>query len=483
MRNKQNNFSGIIALTFLLLMLCYNGVAQKDVNRISKEQKLYELSIVWKELSYNFANMDNCPNLDLDSLYREYIPLIQNTKDDWEYCKMTQKFLAHFNNGHTDIYNIPTHLYQYVARPFIKTAYKDNKIIIDNLGEFHTKGLQIGDEIVTINGVNALDFFNEFYVPYICTSNEKNKIHNAMFNTGPAHLLKKNTKITLGIKTDKGIKKVNIFADQGLTNKDNSKNENWLVNNLSVSNEYLFAIDTINDFAYIRLTICNKYFEDFFTEKYPLISKVGNLIVDISHNRGGNITFTNSAVNTLVNQDTIYRYTITGKIHNAYAKGYAAMTMLNPSNSNIENYFEQLSLNYYKGNVFESIRSLIDIDDSYYENPAYERNRYKGKIYVITGNNTVSAGEGFAIELSQGENIMFLGSKTAGAIGNIYPTRLPSGLVFIMNVSKTYDYKNRDISSGFIPDYEYDFSDFYKTNNPNEILSKFIGVINGLEKR
>ena len=48
-------------------------------------------------------------------------------------------------------------------------------------------------------------------------------------------------------------------------------------------------------------------------------------------------------------------------------------------------------------------------------------------------------------------------------------------------MTKTYDYQGNDVSSGFSPHYEYDFSEFYKTKNPNEMLSKFIEVIQNLE--
>src|SRR5690606_35928277 len=91
-------------ISVYLVLLCLSNFAQKkDINRISKEQKVYELSYVWKELSYNFDNMDNCPNVNLDSLYQAYIPIVQNTKNDLAYCKTIERFLAHFNNGHTDI--------------------------------------------------------------------------------------------------------------------------------------------------------------------------------------------------------------------------------------------------------------------------------------------------------------------------------------------------------------------------------------------
>ncbi|MDR2409263.1 MAG: hypothetical protein LBE13_14265, partial [Bacteroidales bacterium] len=453
-------------------------------NKISKEQKIYELSVIWKELSYNFANMDNCHGLDIDSLYQMYIPIVQNTKNDWEYCKVIQRFLAHFNSGHTDIYDIPPYLIPYLARPYIQTTYNNGKIIIENVGEFQTENIQIGDEIVTINGQDALAYFQKFYVPYICTTNEEDKIHKAMFNVGPAHLLPKGTKITLGIKTEKGIKKVNIYANKGLKglgNTGSSKQENWRIHSLTSSDKNYFAIDTLINFAYIRLTACNQDFQDYFAEKYPLISTVNNLIIDISKNKGGSNNFTNSALNLLVDQDTIYSYMMQGKVHNAFGKGYIALVLRMMPDFDIEKYSsEQISaIKYYKGNAFEDIRHFNNFRD--YKNLIDSQNRYKGKIYVIIGRNTLSAGEGFAIQLSQSNNTVLLGAKTAGALGNIYPIHLPSGLVIIMNVVKTYDYQGNDISSGLSPDYEYDFSEFYQTENPNEMLNKFVKIIKKLE--
>jgi len=60
---------------------------------------------------------------------------------------------------------------------------------------------------------------------------------------------------------------------------------------------------------------------------------------------------------------------------------------------------------------------------------------------------------------------------------------LPSGLLVRINTKKTYDFNNQNVSSGFPPDYTYDFSDFYKTSDTNEVLSSFIEVIKELEKK
>ena len=65
----------------------------QELSTIPAEQKAYELSVLWKEMSYNFGNIDNCPGLDIDSLYRAFLPKVTETKDDFEYWKMLQRFI------------------------------------------------------------------------------------------------------------------------------------------------------------------------------------------------------------------------------------------------------------------------------------------------------------------------------------------------------------------------------------------------------
>ena len=87
----------IIKTTLLLLLPLGFLLGQEVPNTLTPEQKAYELSMVWKELSYNFANMEHCQGLNMDSLYAAYIPKIQRTKDDFEHYLTMQEFLAHFH--------------------------------------------------------------------------------------------------------------------------------------------------------------------------------------------------------------------------------------------------------------------------------------------------------------------------------------------------------------------------------------------------
>ena len=92
---------------------------------------------------------------------------------------------------------------------------------------------------------------------------------------------------------------------------------------------------------------------------------------------------------------------------------------------------------------------------------------------MITSSFTASAAESFIVSLTKNPKTIVLGKKTAGATAQPLSVRLPSGMEIRINTCKNYDYKGRDVSSGITPDYEYDFSDIYKTGNPNDWFKKF----------
>ena len=486
--NKQSKFSVIVLGVFFLLALCHKGTAQTGINRISKEQKLYELSVIWKELSYNFANKDNCPNVNMDSLYRTYMTIVQNTKNDWEYCKALQCFLCHFNNGHVACFDIPAYFDDYLGRLLLKTAYKDNKVIVENIGTHNAKKVTIGDEIITVNDMPVMDYLQKEMIPYIAASNENIKIHKAMFGQfGITNRDLKDKKIKIGIKTPNGIKNVTLAYDYHLNplpkdtaiqNKRSYLDTEASTHFISMRNN-LFLEDTVHDFAFIRLTRCDDSFYSFFVENYEKIMQYKHLIVDIHYNEGGSSNASGIAIECLVNNDSIYTYSEKTRVNNALHKAWATTKIMFYEDSEVPDFHKINYYPYYYGTAFEDVfynegiaRSCI-IPDSL---------RYKGKVYVLISEDNGSAGEYFAAMLSQNKDIIFLGKKTIGAFGQPLVIDLPSGMQVMLNTTKTYDFHGRDISSGFPPNYEYDFSEIYKITDPQEMLNKLIEVIKGVEE-
>jgi len=171
-------------------------------------------------------------------------------------------------------------------------------------------------------------------------------------------------------------------------------------------------------------------------------------------------------------------YTEKTRINNALHKAWATTKILFYEDDEVPEYHKLNYYPYYYGTAFDASTydaySLEMIPDSL---------RYKGKIYVLISEDNGSAGEYFAAMLSQNKDITFLGKKTIGAFGQPLIVRLPSGIDVMINTTKTYDFRGQDISSGFPPDYEYDFSEIYKINNPQEMLRKLIEVIKELENK
>ena len=172
-------------------------------------------------------------------------------------------------------------------------------------------------------------------------------------------------------------------------------------------------------------------------------------------------------------------YTEKTRVNHALHKAWAAIKILLYEDHEVPEYHKINYYPYYYNTAFEDV--------SYYNGIAWacqvpDSLRYKGKIHVLIDKDNGSAGEYFAAMLSQNKDITFWGKKTLGAFGQPLLVPLPSGIEILINTTKTYDFRGQDISSGFSPDYEYDFSEIYKINDRQEMLGKLIEVIKGLEK-
>jgi C-terminal processing protease CtpA/Prc len=322
--------------------------------------------------------MSDCPEINIDSLYLSYIPLVVKTENDWEYFKNIHQFLHKFNNGHVFI------------------IFPD--YIVNQLDKLYPQTKQTKEEE-----------FSE-------------------------SLLKSN----------------------------------------------LFITDSENDFAYIKFPQCNiEDFHNFFLNNYDSLMNFKNLIVDVWYNAGGDGGATAIAKKILLDQDTIYYYPGKVKTHNSFLKARAAVKIHYYEQEDVSQDFKDKYYSYYYNNHFEPNTFF----DEYYLNQIDDSLRFKGNVYVIAGEETASAGEDFVLCMSEGKKVKTFGKKTMGAFGQPLVTFLKSGAQVFINTTKTYDYKGNEISTGFVPEYDYDFSDLYKIEDKQEMLSKFIEIIKSFEQK
>ena len=219
--------NNIIKTTLLLLLPLGFLLGQEVPNTLTPEQKAYELSMAWKELSYNFANKEHCQGLNMDSLYAAYIPKIQRTKDDFEHYLTMQEFLAHFYNSHTYCM-MPQQLFPSLAMIRLQTEYRDGKIYIRNISSQYADKVSVGDEIVRIDGVPAVEWFTQIVAPLISCTNQETLLEAAMFTPNATHPMifqpkSYNTKLEMEVKSGNGLKKLLIGYDWHFSPSKNKK--------------------------------------------------------------------------------------------------------------------------------------------------------------------------------------------------------------------------------------------------------------------
>ncbi len=453
-----------IKLTLLFLLPFCFVWAQEVPNTLTPEQKAYELSMAWKKLSYNFANMEHCQGLNMDSLYAAYIPKIQRTKDDFEHYLTMQEFLAHFHNSHTYCM-MPQQLFPSLAMIRLQTECRDGRIYIRNISSQYADKVSVGDEIVRINGMPAVEWFTQNVVPLLSCTNQETLLEAAMFTPNATHPMifqpkSYNTKLEMEVKTKKGPQKLSIGYDWHFSPSKEQEEEqskyHWMgteSENLAGNNN-LFMDLPAQDATYLRIDDCNAATVDTFMKHFSTINQHNNFVLDLRNNPGGDGRAYSPITSYLVDKDSIMLSgVLLPRVNNSAYRAWAAARMLYGDPESMDEYTKRVYCPHLFNNAFDTIQATTVANG----NP--DSQRYHGKVFVLVGPRTASAAEGFVMQLVQSPNVCVVGNTTAGATGQPLVVPLPSGIICMINTFRSFDMRNRDCSNGIAPDEEMDFGD------------------------
>jgi C-terminal processing protease CtpA/Prc len=454
--------NNIIKTTLLLLLPLGFLLGQEVPNTLTPEQKAYELSMAWKELSYNFANMEHCQGLNMDSLYAAYIPKIQRTKDDFEHYLTMQEFLAHFHNSHTYCM-MPQQLFPSLAMIRLQTECRDGRIYIRNISSQYADKVSVGDEIVRINGMPAVEWFTQNVVPLLSCTNQETLLEAAMFTPNATHPMifqpkSYNTKLEMEVKTKKGPQKLSIGYDWHFSPSKEQEEEqskyHWMgteSENLAGNNN-LFMDLPAQDATYLRIDDCNAATVDTFMKHFSTINQHKNFVLDLRNNPGGDGRAYSPITSYLVDKDSIMLSgVLLPRVNNSAYRAWAAARMLYGDPESMDEYTKRVYCPHLFNNAFDTIQATTVANG----NP--DSQRYHGKVFVLVGPRTASAAEGFVMQLVQSPNVCVVGKTTAGATGQPLVVPLPSGIICMINTFRSFDTRNRDCSNGIAPDVERDF--------------------------
>lgn len=416
---------------------------------LSKEDKLYGLSLFWKEASYNFAFFDQVPNLDFDKAYRDFIPKIIATETTYDYYRELMKFNALLQDGHTNVF-LPKGLSsKHVDWPAVGITEANHLAIITKVDlKLQTK-IPLGSSIVSVNGIDLDSHLKANVMPYIASSTEHILWDNAvryMLNGLP------DSKVDFTIKTPLG-----ELKDITLKRNSRHKKIEKAYLKLPKSNGKLFEFKWLeNKVAYISL---NGFHDEgilqSFNDAYENIKQSKGLIIDLRFNGGGNSSIAAEILSHFTNKDLEGAIWKTRK-HIAAYKAWG-------------NYNEKYK-DYTQNNAWEfGPMEVLKAKDNNHIVPTY----------VLIGRHTASAAEDFLIYADKLKHFTTIGEKTYGSTGQPIYFDLPGGGSFRVCAKRdTYPDGKEFVGYGISPNILIKRLPEHLKSNKDIVLYKATQLIN-----
>jgi C-terminal processing protease CtpA/Prc len=399
---------GLFALSIALSSGAANAQSEQITTGLTTEQKIYGLSLFWKEVSYNFAHWESAGDLNWDEAYREYIPQVLEAQNDFEYYQVMQRFCALLKDGHTNVWMPPGLFKEHRDRlPFIMTAV-NRRAIVRNVDVLLADQIPIGTEILDIDGKPVRSMIEEDVIPLISTS-----APHMYWETAIRSLSSVGAGILFGPKgstAELRIQKPNGQIETIDVRRNHyEKQVEWLVPIPKVPLSEFRMLDdgvaymALNDFSPSEIV-------DEFRARLPDLDAAKGIIIDLRKNGGGNSNNSSAIVGhftTVPFKGASWRTPVNDGVYRAWGKAS-------------ENHdFLKKYQDYYYGHVYRSVEAD--------EHQPSDGIKLQAPTLVLIGRKTASAAEDFLIMADGIEHITTMGEPTHGSTGQPLSLKLPGG--------------------------------------------------------
>ncbi|WP_300603370.1 S41 family peptidase [Niabella sp.] len=401
---------------YVNLVGCFQGNAQ-IANTISAADKVYGLSKFWQEVNYNFVYLDKIDRKAWDSTYRTLISQVQETKNDYEYYRLLEKFCALLNDGHTNIFRPQIKGLQIMQNAFgdhlVVVKQVEGKPIIVRSWKKDQSLLPVGSEILEVNGSSSEQYIRDHLLPYISSSTEYVKWKGAthwMLAGAPG------TAFDIKIKKPDGKQAIvnlvhakvtdSIFFPEVGAYYDEQKRELLEFKMLQ------------NGVAYLGLnSFSDRKIDTLFDAILPQLYQAKGLIVDLRFNGGGSTNIGTYILKYLTGDSVLAGARYTTRNHLPAFKAWGAYVT---EKDTIGNAWNKKCLEVYKG---------VYVYDFPYEPDSFVLNKPRIVVptVVLTGNNTASAAEDFLIAAEGQKHMVRMGEPSFGSTGQPLVFDMPGG--------------------------------------------------------
>jgi hypothetical protein len=398
---------------------------------LTDAEKLYGLSLIWKEADYNFPLFANVPELDWDSAYRAFVPQVLEAETTVEYYQVLIRFAALLQDGHTQVL-MPSWVFQQHVfdQPKILVTPAEGRPIVWNVEEPLASRIPVGSEILAVDGTPAEEYLEREVYPLMGGHSDLFKRSFAMtgwypngigFLWGPS-----GSQVALTVRTPDGDERTvtatrDFFSRRSRWVRDFPQNDalefRWLDDDIAC-----VALNTFGDRA----------LEERFDSIAPELHRASGVIIDVRRNSGGSSGIPRRITARHLTNDTLtgarWRTRISNAAHRAWGRW--------------ETEYEP----FYNGNAWHEAEPVLVIPDT-------SLPKLNVPIVVLIGRNTGSAAEDFLVWLGGMENVTLVGEPTAGSTGQPLFIDLPGGgSVRILSKHDTYPDGREFLGVGVQPD-------------------------------
>ncbi|MCR5086838.1 MAG: hypothetical protein K6B39_05545 [Lachnospiraceae bacterium] len=418
---------------------------------ISNEQKIYELSRIWKDAEYNFAFWDKV-NIDWDEEYKKALPRVLATEDIYDYYRELARFVALLGDGHTGI-TFPMEFMQspeYFSMLPVYLVPVGGEYVVMSAAEEYKDAIPPFSVLTKHDGVAITEYIREKCYPYIWHANEaacgKAVTIELLYGRAGSEAILTFEKD--GKAFDVSLRRVDAtqikWCDYGMPKAQAAPDE-MILNEESVRikiTEDRIAVITVTTF--MDDSVPGKIYG-----KFEELRKAKGYVIDVRGNGGGNSS----------NADAVAAMFIPGPFESCaaetqvYEPTYKAWGLFREDFKNVTP--EKAAEMHWDEDSLKSYRMCRHISFQRESNQA-ENNApglLEGPVAVLMNGDTVSAAEDFVDVMKMHTKAVFVGGNTAGTSGQPYFVFLESGGNYRICTRRCIAQNGEDIyNKGFSPD-------------------------------
>ncbi|MDQ2821213.1 MAG: S41 family peptidase [Pseudomonadota bacterium] len=377
---------------------------------LSVEQRIAGLTQFWAEARANFAYFDHVPDLDWNQVYLEFLPKVMAATSTRGYYRVLMQLAPLLQDGHTNIYPPKELQDEFFARPPLVAAMVESRVLVERIDSpTLAQRIRVGDEIIAIDGVQVQRYAEDRIRPFVSSSTPQDRMlrmYSYQLLAGDARI-----PVTLTLRDAAGKERQETLARSGY---------------LDVRPPAPFAFRMLpGGVAYIALD----HFESdagvkAFEQALPEILKAKALVIDVRRNGGGASEYGWEVLSYL------------SRTPIAYAPQYVRTDQ---------------PLQRARGSKILIWQPVDNAGARAFSHPHPQI--FDGKVAVLTGAGTFSAGEDFIVAFNTLKRGVTIGETTGGSTGQPLTMPLPGGGTARICIKRDLTPEGRDfVGIGLPPD-------------------------------